>query len=229
MNNEDFISTLSSFGLTNLEATIYCQLLQHGQMTGYEVVKETGISRSNVYSSLSNLVEKGAAYLIEGESTKYTPVSIKEFTQNTLHSLSKKALYLEQNAPSPVESSTGYITIKGATHIKDKISNMLHQTELRLYILAENSLLEEYRNELTTLVQAGKKVVILSDNFHLRGAKIYHTKPEKGQLRFIIDSSFVLTGELTGSNSDTCLYSGQQNLVSVMKEALKNKIILLEN
>ena len=228
MNNEDFISTLSSFGLTNLEATIYCQLLQHGEMTGYEVVKETGISRSNVYSSLSNLVEKGAAYLIEGESAKYTPVSVKEFTQNTLHSLTQKSLFLIQNAPSQLEPSTGYITIKGATHIKDKISNMLQQTELRLYILAESSLLEEYRQQLEQLVNDGKKVVILSENFELEGATIYKTEPEKGQLRFIIDSSFVLTGELTGSNSDTCLYSGQQNLVNVMKEALKNKIILLE-
>jgi hypothetical protein len=42
-----------------------------------------------------------------------------------------------------------------------------------------------------------------------------------------VDSSFVLTGEISGSEHDTCLYSGQQNLVNLMKEALKNKIELL--
>jgi hypothetical protein len=43
----------------------------------------------------------------------------------------------------------------------------------------------------------------------------------------ITDSSFVLTGIFSGNSHDTCLYSGQQNLVDVMKEALKNKIELL--
>ena len=45
----------------------------------------------------------------------------------------------------------------------------------------------------------------------------------------ITDSNYVLTGELFGGQHDTCLYSGQENLVEVMKEALKDKIILLGN
>ena len=94
--------------------------------------------------------------------------------------------------------------------------------------MAPAVILSEFDAELQELITAGKKVVILSDNYKLKGAKIYETKPEEGQLRFITDSAYVLTGELTGSTHDSALYSGQQNLVSVMKEALKNKIILLE-
>ena len=70
------IENLTSFNLTRQEATIYVALLTHGQMTGYEVAKETGVARSNVYSALQSLVEKGALYLIEGETTKYLPVEI---------------------------------------------------------------------------------------------------------------------------------------------------------
>ena len=82
-------------------------------------------------------------------------------------------------------------------------------------------------NLAITLGQAGKKVVLLTKDFKLTGAKIYETKPDEGQLRFITDSAYVLTGELTGDEHDTCLYSGQKNLVEVMKEALKDKITLL--
>ena len=75
----------------------------------------------------------------------------------------------------------------------------------------------------------GKKVVVLTDKaFAMEGPTVYYTEVEKGQIRFITDSAYVLTGELTDSPHDSCLYSGQQNLVNVMKEALKNKIILLE-
>lgn len=223
-----FLDNLVSFGLTRQEAQIYSTLLLHGQMTGYEVSKETGISRSNVYAALSALVEKGAAYLIEGESTKYTPVAIKKFTENVLSDLSRKAKDLEKNAPQQLVQQEGYITILGAANIRNKIREMLLATELRLYIMAPAAILSEFDAELQELIIAGKKVVILSDNYKLKGAKIYETKPEEGQLRFITDSAYVLTGELTGSTHDSALYSGQKNLVSVMKEALKNKIILLE-
>ena len=77
-----FLDNLTSFGLTRLEAQIYYVLLTHGSMTGYEVGKDTGISRSNTYSALSALVEKGAAYVIEGESVRYLPVEVKSFTKN---------------------------------------------------------------------------------------------------------------------------------------------------
>lgn len=228
MEKQDFIETLIEFGLTRQEAILYQALLYHGSMTGYEIAKETGISRSNAYASLNGLTEKGAAYLIEGEATKYTPVEIKKFTENRLAALQRGAEYLEKNAPQQQEKETGYITIMGAENIYNKIRQMLKETELRLYVMAPSAILKDFNDELTALVQEGKKIVILSDVYKLKGAKVYSANPENGQIRLITDSSYVLTGELTGSKHDTCLFSGQSNLVTVMKEALKNKITLLE-
>ena len=223
-----FLDNLVLFGLTRIEAQIYSTLLSHGEMTGYEVSKETGVSRSNVYAGLSALVEKGAAYLIEGEAAKYTPVEIKKFTENVISKMERTALELEKQAPAKIVQSTGYITILGSENIRNKIREMLNSTELRLYILAPGKIISEFDEELKNLVADGKKVVIFTDEYKLKGAKVYETKPEEGQIRFITDSAYVLTGELTDSPHDSCLYSGQQNLVNVMKEALKNKIILLE-
>ena len=92
MSETTFIDNLISFGLTRQEGTVYSTLLNHGEMTGYEVAKDTGISRSNVYAALTALVEKGAAYLVEGESTKYRPVEIKIFTENRIRELQKSAV-----------------------------------------------------------------------------------------------------------------------------------------
>ena len=227
MSDMNFIDSLNDFGLTRQEGSIYSALLNHGEMTGYEVAKDTGISRSNVYAALTALVEKGAAYLVQGEATKYRPVEISRFTENRISELKKTALWLEKHAPRKVISCDGYITIIGAKNIKNKIRQMLAETELRLYMMAPAEVLGEFENELAEIVKAGKKVVLLTKDFKLAGAKIYETKPEQGQLRFITDSSYVLTGELTGDEHDTCLYSGQKNLVEVMKEALKDKIPLL--
>ena len=54
---------LMHFGLSRQEAIVYERLLSGGKQTGYEIARGTGISRSNAYTSLAALVEKGAAYL----------------------------------------------------------------------------------------------------------------------------------------------------------------------
>lgn len=222
------VEELQNFGLSRQEALIYLELIKHGQLSGYELSKETGISRSNVYNTLSELVNHGACYLIEGEAAKYIPVDLELFMKNRISFLQEKAKFIIANKPATVANVDGYITIKGATNIKNKICQMLEETQARLYLFAASSIIENFRDELEQLSLQKKKIVILSDGFKLKGAKIYTTNVEEGQIRFITDSSFVLTGILTGSTEDKCLFSGQENLVSVMKEYLKNKIFLLE-
>ena len=230
MQNLQFTDDLTFFGLTRQEAVIYTTLLSHGEMTGYEVSKETGISRSNVYAALSNLADKGAAYLIQGDSTKYLPVDVQTFTSNVLKDLEQKADYIKEHAPQKQIETDGYKTIIGSKNMQNNRLDMIKETRLRRYISASARIIDAYEEELTELVNAGKKVVIMTDsNYSLDGAIVYHTDPEAGQLRVIIDSTYVMTGELTGSDDDSCLYSGQKNLVTVMKEALKNKIVLLSN
>ena len=75
------------FGLSRQEAAIYLCLLQNEELTGYEVAKLTGISRSNVYNGLASLVEHGAAYVIEGTSSKYLAVALSEFCDNRIRYL----------------------------------------------------------------------------------------------------------------------------------------------
>ncbi len=247
-----FTGCLMSFGLSRPEAQVYAVLLSHGAMTGYEVSKETGISRSNVYAALQALSEKGAACLIQGESARYTAVPVREFTENTMKALAGKAEYLAAHAPERHIEADGYITIQGDVNIRNRMRRMLSETEHRLYLLAPSSVVTDFADELEALIASGKKVVLLTDGhdhalLHRLGAlmngaergphkghgasadsALYVTETEPGEIRFITDSAHVLTGTLTGSSDDTCLFSGQQNLVAVMKEALKNKITLLK-
>ena len=146
------IDNLIAFNLTRQEATIYVEFLNHGEMSGYEVAKETGISRSNVYSALQSLAEKGALYLIEGETTKYTPVPINIFLKNTLTELQNKAQLIEETAPKKRENSEGYITILGSKNIKNKICQMLKETKERIYMMLDKEILFCFINEITALL-----------------------------------------------------------------------------
>lgn len=227
MSSSLLIENLMTFNLTRQEAIIYEALLTHGEMTGYEVAKETGIARSNVYSALQSLVEKGVLYLLEGETTKYIPVETETFLKNSFSELEEKAKIILANKPQKHIASEGYMTIVGGKNILEKIHEMLEKTKERLYVFAPQNILKDFEQDLEKLVEAEKKVVILSDDFEVYGAICHKTQCEKGQIRLITDSSYVLTGVISGDEHDTCLYSGEKNLVDVMKEALKNKIELL--
>lgn len=231
MEQNSFIEKLTQFGLTRQEAAVYLCLYQNGDLNGYEAAKQTGISRSNVYGALAGLVEKGAAYLMEGASSRYTAVTVKEFCDNKIRSLQTTAEELEKNIPDMRTPTDGYITIEGYKHIYDKVLNMIEAAQYRIYLSASHQFVQKIEGVLQRVMAKDKKLVLITDEISAltkQGAITYLTASKEGQLRLIIDSTYVLTGEITGDDSDTCLYCGQANFVNVFKEALRNEIKLIE-
>ena len=120
----DLNDALMCFGLTRQESTIYLTLLSDGALTGYEVAKRTGISRSNTYTALACLVDKGAARLVEGTPVRYMPVAAEEFGDNKIKNLQRMKRLLLEQIPVRTEAMEGYITIRSDGHISDKIRYM---------------------------------------------------------------------------------------------------------
>ena len=229
MNEAALIDKLMLFGLTRQEASIYLCLAANREMSGYEVSKITGISRSNVYNALASLVEEGAAYLLEGSTNKYTSVAVEEFCRNKICFLQQAKEELVREMPRPAEDSEGYITISGHKHIMDKVHYMLANVEYRVYLSMPVEYLEKCWEDINRLLERGLKVVLLvKEKVDFPGAIMYITDREEQQIRLIVDSEYVLTGDMTGSGTDTCLYCGQRNFVNVFKESMKNEIKLIE-
>ena len=164
MEEAAIIEQLILFGLSRQEAAIYLCLLQNEELTGYEVAKLTGISRSNVYNGLASLVEHGAAYVIEGTSSKYLAVALSEFCDNRIRYLRKAKERLVADGPRKNLPREGYITIEGYDHICDKIRHMLLGAEKRIYFSATGEFLEQWSEEIRELVRAQKKVVLISED-----------------------------------------------------------------
>ncbi|HJB82596.1 MAG TPA: TrmB family transcriptional regulator [Candidatus Mediterraneibacter intestinavium] len=233
MAEEDrFIRYLTDFGLSRQEALVYRELLSGGKQSGYEIAKAAGISRSNAYTSLAALVEKGAAYLVEESAKRYIPVRLEEFCGNRLRRMEEEMAWLSANLPSETESEDGYITVEGEENIRNKMLNLLERAEERVYLSGSTSCLEEVRPQLEALLSAGKKVVLVTDggkgSFKLPGAVIYVSGPKEKQIGLITDSKYVLSGEYGQGSMNTCLYSGQRNFVTVFKNALANEIELIK-
>lgn len=233
MEENTVFDKLGLFGLTRQEASIYLCLYRNGALTGYEVAKLTGISRSNVYSGLSGLSDKGAAFLEEGNSSKYVAVPIENFCENKIRSMNKEKEFLLKNIPAMKKQEVGYITINGSRNIYNKIINMINDAEKRIYFSASLTMIEEFREEFLKVLDRKIKLVLITDGLPeekelVNGAICYVGGDRGNSIRMIIDSEYALTGEMTGKKDDTFLYTGQENFIKVFKEALSNEIRLIE-
>ncbi len=229
MEGKTFVERLMEFGLTRQEASIYECLLEEGKITGYEVAKQIGISRSNAYNSLASMTEKGAASVVEeGATRKYAPTPLDEFCKNRIRKLQDSRQWLELHMPEQKAYVEGYITVEGAEHILNKMRNLLAKTKERVYISCTRNYLLLFVEELDQLIRAKRQVVIITDQpVHFPSAKVYVGEPRQMQVGIISDSRYVLTGEYGEGSMNTCLYSGQKNFVELYKRALANEIKLL--
>jgi sugar-specific transcriptional regulator TrmB len=224
----DTTELLNTFGLTRIEAVLYTALFNLGESNGYELAKFTGISRSNIYTALTALCDKGAAYIVEGNSTCYVPVSPEEFCANKIRQLEKYGSVLAAALPSRREEPVGYITIKGHLNIINKMQNIIKSCRERIYISAPVEIINELLNDLIILISRQLKVVVItSPDFKLDGAIVYNNKETNMQIRLIADTSSVLTGDSAATADASCLYSQKHNLVELIRDTLKNEILLI--
>jgi sugar-specific transcriptional regulator TrmB len=121
-----------------------------------------------------------------------------------------------------------YITIEGAQNIMNKFRNILNRVEERVYVSCTRNYLLLIVRELDELMDAGKKVVIITDQPASFGkARVYVGENKGMQIGVIADSRYVLTGEYGEGSMNSCLYSGKKNFVELYKNALANEIKLL--
>ncbi len=225
----NIVELLTQFDLTRQEAVIYSTLLSEGDLNGYEAAKITGISRSNAYTSLAALVDKGCAYIIEGPATRYMPVPIEEFCSNKIRKLEETRQQLIKGIPAKRDGIEGYVTIKGKSHILDKMRNMVSEARERVYISVSEQVLQCLLPEIKDAVGRGIKTVLITNvPFSLDGATVYFAEKSQHQIRLIADSTNVLTGDIDDGEYSTCLYSRKKNLIDLLKDSLKNEIKLIE-
>lgn len=225
----DSVELLMLFGLTQQEAKIYCKLHGCDSATGYELAKVTGISRSNTYTALSNLVEKGAAHQIDGKPIRYQAIPVSEFCRNVIRGLQANQMILENFLTPADDSIKAYLTVKGRQNISNKIETLIEGTLHRIYISMAEPLLLPFLPSLEKLIEQGRKVVIITSSLiPIKEAVIYITKKPLEHIRLISDSVKALTGGLDESPDCTCLYSCKENLVSLIKDSIKNEIELIK-
>ena len=72
------VDQLQNLNFTQYESRAYLSLLEQGNITGYELAKNSGIPASKIYAVLNKLMEKEVILALDSEPVKYTPLPPKE-------------------------------------------------------------------------------------------------------------------------------------------------------
>ncbi|WP_342447501.1 TrmB family transcriptional regulator [Paenibacillus ihuae] len=75
---EQLLLHLRNLGFTEMESKIMVELATKGEASGYEVAKQLGVSRSNVYAALQRLTQQGYVRCGEGEPARYSVLDPEE-------------------------------------------------------------------------------------------------------------------------------------------------------
>jgi DNA-binding PadR family transcriptional regulator len=234
----DATALLHRLGFTEYEARAYISLLQQNPANGYELAKNSGIRRADIYRVLDQLEERGAVVRLESESgAKFTPLAPDELlarltrtTQETLM-LARESL---KQLPKPIEydyigNVRGYPAV--IDHARSLIESARQQVLVALWpneaavLAAEFASAQDRGVEITTLCLAA----CTQECGFCRGRVYRYQVTDEQQRRWLTlvpDNREVLTGEIGADGDALAVRTSQHLLVEMASWFIRHSIAL---
>jgi sugar-specific transcriptional regulator TrmB len=160
LNMDLVVRHLRNLGFTELEAKCLHVLSEFGTSTGYEIAKRLGVSRSNVYSALQKLVEKGVVLASKGEPTHFHALSLEDISAHIESDVQESIRYVKEHMPRQDSERTEYYTLEGDAKVLERLRSELNKAseEVLCELWAEEA--ELLREELIALQERGIRVLL---------------------------------------------------------------------
>jgi predicted transcriptional regulator len=234
----EIVELLQGLGFGDYEARAYVALLRRSPLNGYELAKDSGLPRANVYSVLDKLEERGAVVRLDTPSgTRYSAVAPSELVSNIgsrfSENLNAARQMLEDIAEPPAYE---YVwNARGYDSLLDHARTLIDAAQHRLLIanwtveaqaLASNLAEAEARGvEITTLcLQACPAECggCCGSIFRYRLAPEYAAR----WLVLVQDDSEALAGEIGPSDEALTVRTRQRLLVELSGWYIRHSIAL---
>lgn len=234
------INKLLNMGFTTYEARAYIALLENGALNGYELSKQSGIPKSNAYSCLQTMLEKGFVYKVERESTHFVPRDFKEITRIIKIQLEDDIQFLSKNLPTSKTEMSNFLTVKGEGNILDKLKLMISEAKDKIIIDLWNQDLDILIEALKVAAEKGIRIYAIimgTKDYRLNditlGFDYIYNHPITNSptilrdINMVCDNSEAISAQV-GTSYCTGVYSQNRNFVNIVREGLAHDILLNE-
>ncbi len=159
------VPALTDLGMTTLEATLYCELVEGGPTTGYGLSKAINKPVANVYKALYTLEQKGAILVEEGETRTCTAVAPKEWLARLDREFKerRKLASAALSRAKPSAEDENVYRLSSAPQVVERALTMIRGARKHLIIDAFPAPLERIRTAIETA--AGRGVAVLVEAY----------------------------------------------------------------
>ena len=176
MKDQERIEMLIELGLTQVEATVYYELLKDSPQSGYSIARQIGKSRSNVYQALKSLEQKGAIVQLQGSKNRIfqaIPVErMLEQKEREFVSHRKKVADAFRDMKQHEEVDSIYY-LQSMDQVYAKAIEIIDQTRKIIFVEVEKHLFDRIGPALRRAIDRGVIVAIYTSNIEsFEGAEI---------------------------------------------------------
>lgn len=241
---EKAIFLLKDLDFTESESKAYITLLQNGAITGYEVSKRSGVSRSKVYNVLESLREKGAVLVSkQSDPVLYTAVSVEELLARMRNVVAKKfeAVDSELSHFNANDVSDELWYIKGYENVMNRCRHLIKNAKESVLLEVWNDDIDEIVKELQIFENDNKHcAVVYYDNSHkydlplknvyAHGFEANMLEENNGErwINLVIDDNELLFGHLKGYKDVEVIWTKHRPMVFLARENTRHNIYCLK-
>jgi sugar-specific transcriptional regulator TrmB len=212
-------------------------MLEESGLTGYEIAKRVSTSRTNVYSALRSLTDKGICQVIEGKTIQYDAVPIDQVVRYLRASFEQNAETLVKKLSLPPRTQPVFYTWKGMEHIEIASHRLIAIAKRTIIVdfwskdfhLVENPLLVAEKKGITVIpIILGNYQTPLKNVLAHKDKQLDEVWPSMETRKFsiLIDGQVALLGGFGGSVKTTVLETNHPSIIQLLNNAFYDDVIM---
>jgi predicted transcriptional regulator len=231
------VTSLQRLGFSEYEARAYVTLLRKSRLNGYELAKESGIPRANVYNVVAKLVERGVVLTINAANgPRYTPIDPQQLVSR-IEAEQRSALQATTQSLEGIgegAEADELLTARGYSalihHVKSAIAEAREYVLLALFPTEAQQL----ERDLAAAEERGVAITILCLTGCARDCGFCHghayryrvATPQNARwLIATVDGNALVAGQVQGDDA-TALITCQPMLIELTSAYIRQSIAM---
>lgn len=233
---EQLLLHLRNLGFTEMESKIMVELATKGEASGYEVAKQLGVSRSNVYAALQRLTQQGYVRCGAGEPARYSVLDPEELATMISGRVQASLAYMESEMPRGGPVSPSFYNIEGDRNMLGALTRQLNLAEKEIVVDVWREEASLLRSELEQAELRGVKLLWAFDGGNAAPAPYPVWPPLGGRSRrsggrkfsFVIDRSWCMLGMRYEDGTAQAVVTEHEVLIELLLNHFSQEMVLFE-
>jgi sugar-specific transcriptional regulator TrmB len=231
------VTSLQRLGFSEYEARAYVTLLRKSRLNGYELAKESGIPRPNVYTVIAKLIDRGAVLTISSESgPRYAAIDPQQLVAR-IEGEQRQALQATTKSLEGLGSATEVdeiLTARGYSALIDHVKSAITEARDTVLLALFPSEAQQLERELAAAEGRGVTITILcltgcpGDCGFCRGHAYRYRVAMPRNARWLIatiDANVLVAGQVQDDDT-TALFTRQPMLVELTSAYIRQSIAM---